>query len=247
MKARINENVRKMLSNDKSLSAKQYKTAYIFDDVQMNFHPESYNYLTSNESWKERLVKNHSQLNEKREMQSSNSSDALLMNIFCHPKFLKWRGVRDLLGANLHDTFTFGWNPKFDNETKLSPTEIDVKFGDTIVEAKLAEESFTEKELSVVKTYTDFPKLFHVGDLMNSDGKVSNYQLIRNIITAYNDDLKFILLLDEQRTDLIRSYFQTCCAIKDRSLLKKLSFLTWQELASFCGRDLKDYIHKKYF
>ena len=43
------------------------------------------------------------------EMESSNSSDALLMNVFCHPHISEWKGIRDVMGNSL-DQIRFGVN-----------------------------------------------------------------------------------------------------------------------------------------
>ena len=48
----------------------------------------------------ERLKKDHTKVQNAYEMQSSNSSDALLMNIFCHPKLNSWKGIRNLFGVS---------------------------------------------------------------------------------------------------------------------------------------------------
>jgi hypothetical protein len=58
-----------------------------------NFHPASYKNICANPTWFRRLAKVHTASRRSRarkdwqwmELDSSNSSDALLMNIFCHP------------------------------------------------------------------------------------------------------------------------------------------------------------------
>lgn len=59
-----------------------------------NFHPASYKNICANPQWQRRLSKPHTASRRSRarkdwrwmELDSSNSSDALLMNIFCHPE-----------------------------------------------------------------------------------------------------------------------------------------------------------------
>ena len=59
-----------------------------------NFHPHSYANICANPAWLRRLTKPHTASRRSRarkdwqwmELDSSNSSDALLMNIFCHPE-----------------------------------------------------------------------------------------------------------------------------------------------------------------
>ena len=89
-----------------------------------NFHTASYKRILTNPEWRKRLVKTHTTAHrilvshdrDRRELDSCNSSDALLMNIFCHPRssergplssFLSFETNADshlrLQAANLHD------------------------------------------------------------------------------------------------------------------------------------------------
>ena len=69
-----------------------------------NFLSESYCAIVRDETWRKRLQKAHSQARSAlpredrgwKELDSGNSSDALLMNIFCFPGTLKNRAVLDL-------------------------------------------------------------------------------------------------------------------------------------------------------
>jgi len=79
------------------------------------------------------------------------------------------------------------------------------------------------------------------------DNKYESYQLIRNILTAYKYNYSFTLLIDESRTDLIRFFITIIKAIKINELQNKIYFITWQEIADVCGRDLKEYLENKYF
>jgi hypothetical protein len=70
---------------------------------------------------------------------------------------------------------------------------------------------------------------------------------LRNILTAYKYNYSFTLLIDESRTDLIRFFITIIKAIKINELQNKIYFITWQEIADVCGRDLKEYLENKYF
>lgn len=243
---RIKKNILKNLDPDKTIH-KIHPTC--FSDVNMNFLEESYLNICMNESWHNRLNKKHSSFNDgTKEMQSFNSSDALLMNIFCYPKINKWKGIKELLQISELNEIEFGWNPDFCNENSNYSTEIDLKINDEIIcESKLTESNFTEKEKCIVEKYYGFNDVFDKDLLEIKNGNYINYQLIRNILTAYNYSYRFILFIDETRTDLIRSLFNVVKAIKIADLRKKISFITWQELANKCGSDLKNYLSQKYF
>lgn len=158
------------------------KSAFIFDDISDNFHPESYKNIKSgsNNHWNLRLDKKHSSFNNGiLEMQSSNSSDALLMNIFCHPRIKTWKGVSDLLNVDYKDNIVFGWkDAEFENETR-HPTEVDMKIGNHLFESKLTEVDFTKKELATVLRYQYIQDIFDIDKLKTGKDEVKNYQLIR--------------------------------------------------------------------
>jgi hypothetical protein len=74
-------------------------SAVIFYKLASAFYPESFDAIRKDTDWFARIQKPHQNLPGRKEMQSSNSSDALLMNIFCHPMILSWKGVADIFGS----------------------------------------------------------------------------------------------------------------------------------------------------
>ena len=177
-------------------------------------------------------------------MQSSNSSDALLMNIFAYPNILENESLRNLLGVNQNECIEFGWNPVFENET--TKTEIDMKIGNSIFEAKLTESNFTKKSQNIVLNYPNVKQVIDLTVLYKGED-VLYYQLIRNLLTAYKYKGDFKLIVDESRSDLIRAFKKVKDAIKTEELKNRFNFLTWQEITEKLGDDLKKYIAKKYF
>lgn len=246
IKQRIIKNI-KSNENIASNDYKEHKSAIIFNDIKNNFIEDSFDNIQKNEDWFLRTLKKNNSLLNTLEMQSSNSSDALLMNIFCYPKINQWKGIKQLLGTDDLNDIKFGWNPFFENEDLKQPTEIDMKIGNHIFEAKLTENNFTQKEKKIVKNYSDFSKVFDLEKLNIIEDKYESYQLIRNILTAYKYNYSFTLLIDETRTDLIRFLITIIKAININELQNKINFVTWQEIAHVCGKDLKDYLENKYF
>lgn len=233
------------LCHKESINGIERKSAFLFDNIEMNFNSATFEHISKKNDFYKRLNKVHPNVPNFKEMQSSNSSDALLMNIFAHPKIKEWKSLRDLISINQSDNIEFGWNPEFENEKKHK-TEIDMKIGSSIFEAKLTEKDFTKKELQIVLTY---PKLENIINLsvLTKNNIVSNYQLIRNLLTIEKYDYKFNLIIDESRTDLIREFYKVKFAIKDKSLSDRFNFLTWQEISDSVGIELKNYITEKYF
>jgi len=85
-----------------------------------NFISASYRAILKRPEWRRRLQKVHSQGNHSlpkadcvwRELDSSMSSDALLMNIFCYPGVTRRREVCLLLGTEIGDIPQFGFMPR---------------------------------------------------------------------------------------------------------------------------------------
>lgn len=128
----------------------------------------------------------------------------------------------------------------------MHPTEIDLKIGNHIFEAKLTENTFTTKPKSVVHSYKDFDKVFEESNLLTQKGDILQYQLIRNILTAYKYDFNFSILIDSTRIDLIKEFINVLKSIKIYDLRSRINILTWQEIIDMCGSKLKVYIQEKY-
>jgi hypothetical protein len=88
-----------------------------------NFHPASYTQICANPAWQRRLTKVHTASRRSRarkdwqwmELDSCNSSDALLMNVFCHPGVFNGTtlnpAVANLLNIDPTTRPCFGINP----------------------------------------------------------------------------------------------------------------------------------------
>ena len=86
-----------------------------------NFIPASYRAIQRRPTWKRRFEKVHSQAGRafpksdcvSKELDSSMSSDALLMNVFCYPGVTKRRELSLMLGTEAGDLPLFGFNPRY--------------------------------------------------------------------------------------------------------------------------------------
>jgi hypothetical protein len=244
LKKRLIENAESLCKN-KSLTGIKRPSAFLFDKIEMSFHDKTFYNIINNKSYNKRLSKIHPNVPNLLEMQSSNSSDALLMNIFAHPDIKDWKPFCDLLSINSTDNIEFGWNPVFENEKKYK-TEIDVKIGNSIFEAKLTENDFKSKKLNIVLRYVDVQSIIDLKSL-TKDEIVSNYQLIRNLVTAKKYGYKFHLLIDESRIDLRNEFDKVKKAIIDKSLANSIEIITWQQISTCVTDDLKKFLTEKYF
>ena len=68
---------------------------------------------------------------------------------------------------------------------KRDRTEIDMKLGDLLVEAKLTETDFQTAPARMIERYRDLAEVFNPEHLMMSGKVVSGYQLIRGVLAAW--------------------------------------------------------------
>jgi hypothetical protein len=234
------------------------KSAVIFENIQDNFFDESFEEieksLTQNEGKDKRFSKPHTQIKNVLELQSSNSSDALLMNIFCHPKIKSWKGIQTLLKIDAAFELAFAHYPGvlLKNESKDS-TEVDlfIKSGDKLIycESKLTEGDFVYKPKAHFERYKNIKKVFDIDRLPVVRGEIANYQLVRNILAAHeveNNNGYFYLFCDMRRPDLAKSFFETVSCIESMDLRNRCKIYYWQDIAAFCGKSLQEYLKNKY-
>lgn len=161
-----------------------------------NFHPTSYRSICSRVEWKSRLAKVHttarrslpvSENGARTQLDSCMSSDALLMSVFCHAGTLRSEAVARLLGIEAKARPEFGLRARVPLANgRVDATEIDMRIGNLLVEAKLTESDFQQAEKSRVRRYRDFPAVFDESELPQSERYYYSYQLIRNVLAAFD-------------------------------------------------------------
>lgn len=137
-----------------------------------NFFSAAYEAIAARPDWAKRLNKIHTSgrglpklLDEPgrkwKELDSCMSSDALLMNVFCAPGVTESESVRRMLGVDAEDTPVFGWKARVPLKNGLvDRTEVDMRWGGLLVEAKLTELDFQVRAAAVVAAYRDFETVF---------------------------------------------------------------------------------------
>jgi hypothetical protein len=148
-----------------------------------NFHPASDVAISANPAWLRRLSKPHTASRRSparndwlwRELDSAVSSDALLMNIFCHPRVFNGRtlapAVAKLLNVDRTAQPRFGITPgvplritrkgrsKLPSEL-VDRTEIDLRLDNLFLEAKLTESNFQTAAPRLIERYRDLEVVF---------------------------------------------------------------------------------------
>jgi len=220
-----------------------------------NFFDESYAAMLAIPGWRKRLEKVHtsgrSSLPESqrawKELDSSMSSDALVMNIFCCPYVSDDPRVLSMLGVQAAELPQFGWRARVPLTKGLfDRTEVDMKLGDMLFEAKLTESDFQSADASVLHRYRHFKDVFEITELPKESGKWASYQLVRNVLAAYAAECGFCLLVDARRPDLIESWYAVLRCVRRLDLRVRCKVLTWQELSGFLPEPLRAFLDAKY-
>lgn len=232
-----------------------------------NFLNESYAAILARPDWQRRLSKVHAQAKQAlpkcergwKELDSSMSSDALLMNIFCYPGVAQSSQVKSPLGVDTSVSPEFGFKARVPLKNGLfDRTEVDMRFGNLLAEAKLTESDFQNKEAAATLRYRDVEEVFDVkalpqvaarsrdGSPLSGPKQFVSYQLLRNVLAAYANDCSFCVLLDARRPDLLEAWYQVMRCVRIDSLRLRCKVLTWQELSVFLPLAVQHFLDHKY-
>lgn len=138
-------------------------------DSHGNFFGPAYAAICGAPDWMRRFNKVHAQAARTlpkaarrwRELDSSASSDALLMNIFCTPEVLSSQALRRTLGVDDNAAPLFGWKARVPLAGgRFDRTEVDLRLGSLLIEAKLTEGDFQNCTQAAVERYRDLDAVF---------------------------------------------------------------------------------------
>ena len=182
-----------------------------------------------------------------KELDCSNSSDALLMNVFCYPGVMAGWAIRSMFDAECGEEPEFGFKPRVPLlGSKRDNTEVDMKIGELLVEAKLTESDFQWATPKLIARYRDAEAVFDLAALPSRNGRFGGYQLIRGTLAAHALGCSFCVLCDARRPDLMEVWFRVLRAVRVVELRSRLKLLTWQELASILPAELQNFLEQKY-
>jgi hypothetical protein len=220
-----------------------------------NFLPAAYRRILRRADWKARLAKAYTGSRfvprrgdrKRAELDCANSSDALLMNIFCYPGVLNRRAICSLLAIEQGLDPVFGFRPLIPLKSGANDrSEIDLKLGNLFIEAKLTEGDFQSARCDLVHRYRDLEQIFDVSCLPMKNDRFRSCQLIRGALAAYRHDGCFCIVCDRRRPDLIEDCFKVFSAVMSSELRCRLSVITWQELAAALPAKPRLFLEEKY-
>ena len=222
-----------------------------------NFFPSSYKRIRSKPEWDRRLRKAHTSARrclvshdrERGELDTATSSDALLMSIFCHPQaFAAGSCLRAILGTESPERLQFGYKPRVPLKNQhVERTEIDLKIGSLLIEAKLTEHDFQTAPRSRIERYRDAATVFDLNALPSRDLSVLHYQLIRGVLAAFAEEGgRYCVICDARRPDLIDAWYAVLRTIRPCELRSRLQVVTWQEIAAAMPASMRRWLAEKY-
>ncbi|HZQ70171.1 MAG TPA: hypothetical protein VFA68_16715 [Terriglobales bacterium] len=225
------------------------------DSEHGNFLPETYRAILQNPDWRRRLNKVHAQARTAlpredrrwRELDSCTSSDALLMNVFCFPGSLAEAGLLNLLGVEGDPPLQFGFKARVPLANgKFDRTEVDLRIGDLLIEAKLTETDFQSRQKAILDSYRHFAEVFDRRSLPVRGDRYLGYQLIRNVLGAYANQCSFCVMADARRPDLREGWYAVMRCVKSAGLRVRCKMITWQELSEALPPRLQEFLREKY-
>ena len=221
-----------------------------------NFLDGSYKAIQGNPDWKRRLAKVHTSgkhslpVTERgrwMELDTCMSSDALLMNIFCYPGALGNGEGLALLGIEPDTSPIFGYKARVPPANgRFDRTEVDMRLGDLLIEAKLTESDFQSTEKKTLLGYRGFVEVFDRQKLPQSGRRYTSYQLLRNVLAAYTLNCSFCVLIDSRRPDLAEAWYAVMTCVKLIELRTRMRMCTWQELSRLAPPKLRRFLETKY-
>jgi hypothetical protein len=140
-----------------------------------NFYPPAYSAICTYPEWLQRFNKIHSHGRSLpkpridperrwRELDSSMSSDALLMNVFCTPGVLESRLLQSAMGIDTDEAPIFGWKARVPLcSGRFDRTEVDLRWANLLLESKLTETDFQCRDAAIVESYRDLDLVFDTG------------------------------------------------------------------------------------
>jgi len=129
---------------------------------------------------------------------------------------------------------------------KTDRTEIDMRLGDLLVEAKLTEGDFQRGPVRLLARYRDVDEVFDTERLRIANGSVESWQLVRGVLAAHALAGSFFVLCDSRRRDLMERWFEVMSAVRQSSLRTRLGLRTWQEIGAALPRSLRRFLGEKY-
>lgn len=211
-------------------------------DRHGNFFAPAYAAITARPEWLKRFEKVHAQARRSlpraerrwRELDSSMSSDALLMNVFCSLGVVESAALTHALGFESGAQPLFGWKARVPLKSgRFDRTEVDMRLGSLLVEAKLTESDFQTCLPAVAESYRDFDAVFDPDLLPRVDLVVSRRKDEIEFPENYSQEYEQPILDDSLAIRERAVFVETAPAFASYQLIRNV-LAAYAEQASFC-------------
>jgi hypothetical protein len=210
------------------------------DEKHGNFFDQAYAAIEARPEWMRRFDKVHTQAARSlprserrwRELDSSMSSDALLMNCTCPPGVIESSVLKNMLGVEGSAVPNFGWKARVPLANgRFDRTEVDMLWGELLVEAKLTESDFQSCQESVLEMYRDVDEVFDRAMLPRVEIPVGRSK----IETEFPEDYSQVEVLGDEdcRRELIALPRETVSAYASYQLIRNV-LAAYAQRMSFC-------------
>lgn len=129
---------------------------------------------------------------------------------------------------------------------EVDRTELDMKLGELLFEAKLTETGFQTASMERVMRYEGVDEVFDMAELPRTGDRVAGYQLVRGVLAARASGGRFVLLCDGRRADLQEMWFRVMRAVGSFDLRSRMGVLSWQEVAGTLPQVVRGFLAAKY-
>lgn len=220
-----------------------------------NFLRASYRRIVANPDWARRLEKTYTGSRHlpragdrwRGELECASSSDALLMNVFCYPGVLSRPVVCARMGIEPGLRPEFGVRADLPmRKGEVDRTELDMRIGVTLVEAKLTETGFGRASRERLGRYEGVEDVVCVDELPRSGAMYAGYQIVRGLLAAVQAGGRYVVLLDGRRSDLKEMAFRVLSAVRWSEDRERIQLRTWQELAGALPRVVQRFLAERY-
>lgn len=129
---------------------------------------------------------------------------------------------------------------------EVDRTELDMRVGDLMVEAKLTEGGFGTASRERLMRYRAVDDVFDVDELPWVRDTVQGYQLVRGVLAAVQERARFLVLCDGRRPDMTEMWFRVLRAVKSYEVRSRMALLSWQELSGVMPAAVREFLAEKY-
>jgi hypothetical protein len=160
------------------------------------------------------------------------SSDALLMNCLCPPAVIESSVLKNMLGVEGSAVPNFGWRARVPLANgRFDRTEVDMLWGELLVEAKLTESDFQTCQESVLEMYRDVDDVFDRAMLPRAEIPVGRSKIETEFPEDYSQEE--VLGDEDCRRELIALPRETVSAYASYQLIRNV-LAAYAQRMSFC-------------